>query len=89
LFSYNREGISTIDSNLEYSLRDLRKLKTDMKYDVTFWYCERDVPPPSQTENAPRDCISPLQVLEAIKSQSFKVWHPKSETRAKIKLELR
>ena len=33
------EGLVTIDMNLEYSLRDLKKIKSECKYDVAFWFC--------------------------------------------------
>ena len=36
-------GISTLDLSLQYSLRDLKELKKNLKYDIAFWYCQSDV----------------------------------------------
>jgi hypothetical protein len=38
------EGLTSIDMNLEYSLRDLKMIKSDLKYDITFLFCQSDVP---------------------------------------------
>jgi hypothetical protein len=72
------DGVSSnFDLNLEYSLRDLKKMKTEMKYDVTFWYCKSDVPPSG--EDNPTNCINPLKVIEHIKKENYALWYPKSE----------
>ncbi len=69
------EGLTNIDMNLEYSLRDLKKLKSDTKYDIAFWYCQSDVPADGVSG---KDSISPLKVIEAIKQQNYNIWYPKA-----------
>jgi hypothetical protein len=77
------DGITSIDSSLQYSLIDLKKLKTELKYDVTFWYCEKDL----NNNEDDTCCISPLKVIDDLKNEQYKVWYPKPETRAKLKLD--
>lgn len=58
------EGNSTV--NLSHSLRDLRMLKKNLKYDIAFWYCQAD---------AEIGQIKPTQVINAIKeNKSYEVW---------------
>ncbi len=75
------DGVSNMDLNIEYSLRDLKKLKTNMKYDVMFWFCQTDVP---KGDDNPKDCISPLKVIDHIKKEGFKVWYPRSDKDLKM-----
>ena len=63
------DGVSNLDINLEYSLRDLKELKKNLKYDIAFWYVQNDVP---RSGDKPR--IDPLRVLKDIESQDYKVW---------------
>jgi leucine-rich repeat kinase 2 len=48
---------SSLDSNLEHSLRDLKQIQINFKYDVAFWYCEADSVKDSETS-----LIDPLKV---------------------------
>ena len=73
------EGLSNIDMNLEYSLCDLKRLKTNLKYDVAFWFCSSDVP--DESNESPIDCINPLKVIKAIEDQNYRVWYPKPDTK--------
>lgn len=74
------EGLSNIDLNLEYSLCDLKRLKTNLKYDVAFWFCPSDVP----DSDTPTDSINPMKVIKAIKDQNYRVWYPKSDKEIKM-----
>lgn len=64
------DGTSTLDLNLEYSLRDLKELKKQLKYDILFWYCQADV----STKPSEANRVSPLRLLKELKSQNYKIW---------------
>ena len=64
------DGTSTLDLNLEYSLRDLNELKKNLKYDIAFWYCQSDVPKDKNDSTR----INPLRVLQEIQNQNYKTW---------------
>jgi leucine-rich repeat kinase 2 len=70
------DGLSNnLDLNLEYSLRDLKTIKTNFKYDMMFWYCQNDVKNHDKTKS-----INPLDVLEAIKKDNYSVWYTNSSS---------
>ncbi len=61
------EGTSSLDINLGQSLRDLRALKKNLKYDIAFWYCQAD-------EAVGQ--IKPSEVKNAIsENKAYKVWY--------------
>ena len=73
---------SSLDSNLEHSLRDLKQIQTSFKYDVAFWYCEAD----SQVKDSETQ-IDPLKVIHVLKNENYNIWHssdPKAEKFDKI-----
>ena len=71
------DGASTLDLNLEYSLRDLKQLKKNLKYDIAFWYCHKDV-----TDDSSR--VSPLRVINEIKNLNYKIWYTKNPVAEKM-----
>ena len=77
-------GLSSLDLSLANSLRDLKHIKTSLKYDVAFWYCGDDVP----SENNANDTrCNPLSVVKAVKFENYKVWYskaPKEERMDKV-----
>ena len=74
------DGLSSdIDLGLGNSLRDLKAMKTSLKYDIAFWYCQADV-----DKYEPARSINPLQVLQEIKNNSYTVWHPKNPKSEKL-----
>ena len=74
------DGLSDqIDLNLEYSLRDLKTIKTNFKYDITFWYCQKDVENYDKAKSN-----NPLDVLGAIKSENYSVWYPQNPKNEKM-----
>ncbi|RNA31785.1 putative serine threonine- kinase pats1 [Brachionus plicatilis] len=69
---------NNLDLNLEYSIRDLRNLKDNFKYDIMFWFCGQD------TDLDPDKSISPLNVIKAIESQGYKIWFSKTPSHEKL-----
>jgi hypothetical protein len=65
------DGLSSVDLNLEYSLRDLKQLKNKLKYDALFWYCMEDVPKSDEDEKC---SCSPLKLLESLKQENYVIW---------------
>ncbi|CAF0816500.1 unnamed protein product [Brachionus calyciflorus] len=72
------DGLSNLDMNLEYSLRDLKKIKTKLKYDIAFWYCDKDVQP-----NNP-NLVNPLRVIDKISKENYKIWFTKNPKDEKL-----
>jgi hypothetical protein len=70
------EGLSSLDLNLEYSLRGLKQLKNNLKYDIFFWYCPDDV-----VDGA---ACSPLDVIKEVKKEEYKVWFTEKPREAKM-----
>ena len=73
-------GSSSLDSNLEHSLRDLKQIQKSFKYDVAFWYCEAD-------SIKDESVIDPLKVVEVLKKENYEIWYskePKNEKFDKI-----
>jgi hypothetical protein len=69
---------SSLDLNLEYSLRDLKHLKINLKYDLAIWFCSNDL----QNENS---IVSPLQMAERLESlNEYKLWFTKQPNQIKI-----
>lgn len=64
------DGTSVLDLNLEYSLRDLKELKKQLKYDILFWYCQADV----FTKASEANRVNPLRLLKDLNSQNYKIW---------------
>ena len=63
------EGVSSLDLNLEYSLRDLKQLKKNLKYDIAFWFCHKD------KAHKEESSINPLTVIEKINAlKAYNVW---------------
>ncbi len=66
------DGASTLDLNLEYSLRDLKQMKKNLKYDIAFWYCHHDIFADAENQMlTPK--INPLQIIQDILSLNYKV----------------
>ncbi len=82
------DGLSNyVDLNLEYSLRDLKTLKTSLKYDITFWYCHKDVDKYDKTKSN-----NPLDVLNAIEKENYTTWsskNPKDEKMDQVTLAIK
>ena len=74
------ETSSSLDLNLEYSLRDLRHLKSNLKYDIAFWYCVNDLP----NQETKDKCIDPIKVLDTLKNEQFKLWYSKNPKEEKF-----
>ena len=70
------DGPSNLDLNLEYSLRDLKQIKKNLKYDITFWYCHLD--------DGSNNSIDPIKVIDAIKKENYKVWYSKNPKEEKM-----
>ena len=63
------DNTASLDLNLEYSLRDLKRLKRVLKYDIVFWYCHKDL-------KRKYSCISPMKIISEIESKcEYKIWH--------------
>ena len=69
---------SNIDLNLEYSLRDLKQIKRNFKYDVTFWYCLND------TKLNTDKSINPLKIIETLTKDNYKIWYTKNPDDEKL-----
>lgn len=65
------EGASSLDLHLLYSLNDLARLKNNLKYDITFWFCGKDVP--TQQQEAQK--CNPLDLIAQIERQNYIVWY--------------
>jgi hypothetical protein len=79
---------SNIDLHLEYSIRDLKQLKSKLKYDIAIWYCENDLP----KIESDLKVISPLVVVENLKKCGYNVWYterPNDEKFEKITYALK
>lgn len=59
------EGVSTLDLQLQYSLGDLARLKTNFKYDIFFWYCSDDVTNTS--------AVKPATIVDTLKKEGYEV----------------
>ena len=68
------DGISNLDMNLEYSLRNLKQIKSKLKYDISFWYCENDTKNP----------VSPIDVIDKIEKQDLKIWYSRNPNMEKL-----
>lgn len=68
------DGISNLDMNLEYSLRDLKRIKSKLKYDISFWYCENDTKNP----------VNPITVIHRIEQEGYKIWYSQSPSTEKL-----
>jgi hypothetical protein len=62
------EGLKNFDFNLDSSLRDIKQMKNNLKYDIFFWYC---------IEDTKQSSCSPLKVIDLIKKENYKIWHLK------------
>ena len=70
------EGTSTLDLNLGHSLRDLKEMKKNLKYDIAFWYCGKDVADST---------INPVEIINKIqKVKGYKIWYAKEPKREKM-----
>jgi hypothetical protein len=79
------EGVSSLDLHLQYSLNDLTRLKNNFKYDLTFWYCEKDIPDMlDSSDNSRQSSCSPLDLIEKIKNEEYKVWYTKKPSHVKL-----
>ena len=79
------DGLSNLDLNLDNSIRDLKQLKKNLKYDIFFWYCQEDSPKlMNVNDNSNLNQIDPLKVLEAIKKEKFKIWYSKNPKEEKM-----
>lgn len=72
------EGASTLDLNLDYSIRGIKQIRNNLKYDIFFWYCEKNL----IQENEKNAC-DPLKVIELI-SKDYKIWFSKKPNEEKI-----
>lgn len=72
------EGASNLDLNLDYSLRDMNKMKNNLKYDILFWYCAKD------TQHDEKISCDPLKVIDLIKKENYKIWFSKNPSEEKI-----
>ncbi|RNA26409.1 putative serine threonine- kinase pats1, partial [Brachionus plicatilis] len=68
------DGISNLDMNLEYSLRDLKRIKSKLKYDISFWYCENDT----------RNPVNPMTIVEKIEKEEYKIWYSHNPSTEKL-----
>lgn len=73
------DNISNLDLNLQNSIRDLKQIKLNLKYDIMFWYCDKDVPSEGQ-----KNSCNPLDVVEAIKKCNFKFWYSQNPATEKL-----
>jgi leucine-rich repeat kinase 2 len=74
------DGLSNyVDLNLEYSLRDLKTLKSNLKYDITYWYCQADVAKFDKTKS-----VNPLDLLAAIEKENYTIWSLKDPKEQKM-----
>ena len=70
------EGTTSLDLNLGQSLRDLKQMKKNLKYDVLFWYCQKDL-----TESA----INPVEVIKKLSAENtYKIWYSKDPVNEKM-----
>ena len=69
---------SSIDLNLEYALRDLKQIKRNFKYDLTFWYCSND----TKLDNG--KSINPLKLIETLTRENYKIWYTKNPDEEKL-----
>lgn len=72
------EGANNLDLNLDNSLRDINKMRNNLKYDIFFWYCTKD----SKHDDS-KSC-KPLKIAELIKQENYKVWYTKNPAEEKI-----
>ena len=73
------EGVKNLDLNLDHSLRDINQMKNIIyKYDILFWYCEKD------TQKDPSKSCDPLKVIDLIKKENYKIWFTKKPEQEKL-----
>jgi hypothetical protein len=72
------EGTSSLDRNLEYSLRGIKQIKNNLKYDIFFWYCSKNA-----TSENDSDSCNPLKIVDLLK-KDYKIWSSKSPNEEKI-----
>ena len=72
------EGTTSLDLNLGQSLRDLKQLKKNLKYDIAFWYCDKD-------DDSSVAFIKPKDVIERIKEKkTYKMWYSSEPINEKL-----
>lgn len=78
------EGTSTLDLNIGQSLRDLKQLKKNLKYDVFFWFCQKDLA---------ESTINPMDIVKRLSAnKSYNIWYstdPAKEKMDKITLAIK
>jgi hypothetical protein len=82
------DGLSNIDFTLEHSLQDLKQIKKTLKYDIFFWYCEKDIP----TNDKSDQLCNPLDVIQALVKEQYTVWFsqkPKEEKMDQVTLAIK
>ena len=82
LMPINGINLSNIDLNLEYSIRDLKQLQNNLKYDIMFWYNQKDSKPTNDPENF--KSIDPIKVIKQIKNEKYKIWYSKNPSEEKM-----
>lgn len=70
------DGNSTLDINLGNSIRDLKQLKKNLKYDIAFWYCHDDKEPTQST-------INPLDILNKL-TEDYNLWYSQDPANEKL-----
>lgn len=72
------EGTSSLDLNLDYSIRGIKQIKNNLKYDIFFWYSSKNIIQENET-----NACDPLKIIDLIK-KDYKVWATKNPNEEKI-----